>query len=246
MANTDFRNIDALLSQFDVMATPFIEVYEGKQKKFDYIEDDIDGSRDFLKNQLEAIKFFGNTALFRIAFYRQLTDSGKLTPDNLKGSNTFKLMEYEEASDTPYWQQKRLGGSSSELTEIKEMLLAQQSQINALLQEPDEEEEKEKVSGFNGFLGAVMPFLQNPDVQKAIAAKIIGFINKIIPDPSGKTMYMNENPQLAGYTEEEANKINESLITLMSAGMTVNDFEKLAALTKEPKQFRAYLLMLRG
>lgn len=247
MAHTDFRNIEALLSQFDVMATPYIEVYEGKQKKFDFIEDDLDGARNFLSQQLEAIKFFGNTALFRIAFYREATEKGKLLPENLKGSNTFKLMEYEEAANVPYWKQKAIGAANSnpEFEELKQMLLAQQSQINALLEDPDEiEEAAESVGAYGGLLGALTPLLQNPEVQQVIAGKIIGFINKILPDNQNNNV-MENKANLAGLTENDAQRINNALAVLLSAGMSANDFEKLAALANDPTQFQFYLSMLR-
>jgi hypothetical protein len=244
MATADFRNIDAVLLQFDVMNTPYIEVYEGKQKKFEFIENDLDGAKEFIAQQLAAIKYFGNTALFKIAFYHRLTDKDKFAIDNLKGSNTFKLQDYAEAMETPYWQGKQLingKSSNSELAEIKELLTAQQSQINSLLEPSDDEAENQPVGGI---MGALQPILQNPDIQQAIASRIIGLIDTLIPNKMNTQQ--QQQVTLGALTQDQADSINVSIERLINAGMTESDFAKLATMAEDKTKASFLLGMLRN
>lgn len=245
---TDFREIEYILKQYDVMGTPFYTVYQGKDYKFDHIEDDLESGRAYLDQQLQAIKYFGNTAQFKITFYRELTDKGKFNQENIKGSNTFKVISEEDADGMPYWEKKR-GIVSPELKELRELVAAQQSQINALLEDADEEEEPGVLGGLMGHLS---PILQNPQVQQAIAAKISGLLDKFIPDISGKTMYMQPTTTLgsASQAKQDPDQDDQTILTmaiqkLFAAGVTVDDMKKLADMTENPKQFSFLLTMLR-
>lgn len=247
---SDLRTLDAVMKMFDQQNTPFYEVYQGKDLKFDSIDhaEDMEDAREFLEQQLKAIEHFGSAAQFKINFYRNATEKGKL--ENLKASNTFKLNEQGVVPVGSYWDQRNnsLGavGPKSELQEIKEMLVAQQSQINALLEDPDEDEEEEQPGAVGGVMGMLAGMLNNPAVQEAIAAKIIGFVNTIIPDPSGKTMTMQPRTQLAGISQEDIVALNAAVMTMIENGVQVTDFQKLATLTADRQKFDMLLGMLRS
>lgn len=243
MAQVDFRDKEALLSQFDVMATPFFEVIAEKKRKFIHIEDDMEGAKEFLRNQLDAIGHFGSTSIFTIIYYSEVSDKGKLMQDAIIGSNTFKLNEGELSS----W--KGYGSRNQDLEEIKEILKAQQSQITALMQEPDEndedEPEPEKLSGLGSIAGMLSGLLSQPEVQQVIAQKIVGFINGIFPEKNALNMNTQQGV-IGNVQQDDSSLITQSLERLFAAGMTAQDFKKLADLTNNPQQFQMYLSMLRG
>lgn len=244
---TDLWLKDSVLKMFDQQKTPYYEVLQGKDLKFDSIDhsDDIEDAKAYLTTQLDAIEHFGSPAQFRINFYRVLTDKNKF--DQLKASNTFKLNENGAAQPGSYWGNRNAVGAvngSSDLEEIKEMLLAQQSQINALLEEPDETETQEP-GAVGGVMGMLAGILNNPQVQEAIAAKAIGFLNTIIPDPSGKTMTMQPRAQLGNITQDDITALNIAVTKLVEHGLTVQDFQKLASIADDKPKFDMLVGMLR-
>jgi hypothetical protein len=245
---TDLWRRDAVLKMFDQQATPYYEVFQGKEKKFDSIDhaEDIEDAKNYLDTQLQAIEHFGSPAMFRISFYRRLSEKEKFTPDNLKGSNTFKLSENGECNPGTYWGDRNAVGSvgNPQLERIEEMLLAQQSQINALLEDPDDTTTQEPAA-VSGVMGMLAGILNNPAVQEAIAAKAIGFLNSIIPDPSGKTMTMQANPRLGNISQDDIMQLNIAVTKLVEHGITLQDFQKLAALTADKPKFDMLVSMLR-
>lgn len=248
---TDLYKKDAVLKMFDQQATPFYQVMQGKDLKFDSIDhsDDIEDAKQYLQTQLEAIEYFGSPAQFRINFYRKLSDKGNFVAENLKASNTFKLSENGEAPANTYWGNKnQLAGSSNntDLLEIKEMLQAQQSQINALMEDPDEIGTDNEQGSVGGVMGMLAGILNNPAVQEAIAAKAIGFLNSIIPDPTGKTMSMQPKAQLGNVTQDDITSLNVAITKLIEHGVTVIDFQKLADMTSDKSKFDMMLSMLRS
>ena len=243
---TDLWLKDAVLKMFDQQKTPYYEVLQGKDLKFDSIDhcDDIEDAKAYLTTQLEAIEHFGSPAQFRINFYRVLTDKNKF--DQLKASNTFKLNENGQAQPGTYWANRNAFGmvnSNNDLDEIKEMLIAQQSQINALLEEPDETTQQPGAVG--GVMGMLAGILNNPAVQEAIAAKAIGFLNTIIPDPSGRTMTMQTNPRLGNITQDDIMQLNIAVTKLVEHGLTLQDFQKLASIADDKPKFDMLVGMLR-
>jgi hypothetical protein len=233
---TDLWQKDAVLKMFDQQKTPYYEVLQGKDLKFDSIDhcDDIEDAKAYLTTQLDAIEHFGSPAQFRINFYRGVTDKNKL--DQLKASNTFKLNENGAALPGTYWGNRNGlsgAGGNNDLQDIKEMLQAQQSQINALLEEADEPAEPAQQPGaVGGVMGMLAGILNNPQVQDAIAAKAIGFLNTIIPDPSGKTMNMQPRAQLGSITQDDITALNIAVTKILENGATVQDFQRLAAMDK--------------
>jgi len=249
-SQTDLREIDAILKQYDVMDTPYYTVYQGKDYKFDWMEDDLEGGRKYLEQQLEAIKYFGNTLQFKICFYRKLTDKGTFNIENIKGSNTFKVITEDDPERGTYWAKKNQL-DNPDIRQLRELIEAQQSQINALLHKSDEEEEEEEKGVLGGLLNGLTPILQNPQVQQVIAGKIIGFIEKILPD-HGKNLYMQPVSAISGVsqqteqTEEQQQIIlTEALQKLFNNGVTVNDIVKLSNMADNPAQFSFLLSMLR-
>jgi hypothetical protein len=234
---TDLFGKDAVLKMFDQQATPFYLVVQGKEKetKFDSLDhcDDIEDAKDYLNTQLEAIEYFGSPAQFRINFYRCLNEKGKLSLDNLKASNTFKLNENGNDQPGTYWGDKRGVGSvggNSELAELKAIVLQQQSQINALLKDPDDDTEEPQAVG--GVMGMLAGLLNNPQIQEALAAKVIGFVNQIIPDPTGRTMNMQPRAQLGNITQDDITALNIAVTKMLENGATIQDFQRLANMDK--------------
>ena len=161
---TDFRNSEAVLNQYDVMDTPYYTVFQGKDYKFDWMEEDLEGGRNHLKQQLEAIKFFGNTAQFKICFYRKLTEKGTFNIENIKGSNTFKVIAEEQADQSPYWAAKN-NYVHPEIKALIEKIDAQQSRKQRLvtgIDEVEQEGERQQPIQANGIGQVPNVFLFGP------------------------------------------------------------------------------------
>lgn len=227
----DLRGADQVLQQFDLFDTPFFAVYQGKDLKFYHDVDNVDEARELLNSNLAVLEANASTAPFKIVYYTQLNNAGKLTMDNCKGSATFRICSPGVGANHPMAGQLEVVGSyhnrkQSELIELLERKLDEQNEkINILLEAKDAEEAEDpgQVNGFQSVIGSLMA---NPAIQEAIIGRLINLVDKILPPPQQQ----HNAGALAGITDES--DVQGALRILFDAGMTISDLQKLAAMTK--------------
>lgn len=261
MANAiDLKGVEEVLQQFEHRATPFYEVLDGKQLKFKFLEDDLEAAKACLELHLNQLANNGSTAPYRIVFYKRVNaNEDGFIKDSEMGSNTFRLnqpgmgmQQYYaiQRGDIDPGQVAGMGGGIN--AKILETLNGINSRLTALetpLEEDlEESEEEQPQDSGKQILGALAGIIQHPDVQGILAQKLVGLLNLI---PSG---YMVSQPQqteaetkqIQQMNEQEIQAVNQALGTLVSAGMTVADFQKLAQIAStDPGKFTMLLSMLK-
>lgn len=241
----DLRGKDQVLQQFDLFDTPFFAVYQGKDLKFYHDVDNIDEAKELLSQNLDVLEFNASTAPFKIVYYTQLNNAGKLTQDNTKGSATFRVCSPGVAPNNPNYGELSMVGSyqrkrENEMIELLQQKIDEQNEKIALLIEAQEaeKEEPETVSGVQGVIGALMA---NPVLQEAIIGRLLNLVDKILPAPGGQS----NTAAIAGVTDES--DVQSAIRTLFDAGMTIADLQKLADLSKSnPALFKMLLGQLRN
>lgn len=239
----DIRGKEDVLAQFDTFGTPYFAVYQGKDLKFYHLEDDVDSGRELLEANLLVLERNQTTAPFKIVFYESLNTAGKLSADNIKGSNTFRVWSPGVSFNNPdYGNPERMGaynrGGNTEIVS------SQQAEINELKEKVNEltellqaDDEPAQVGGVQGMLGAL---LENPQVQNVIVGKLLSFVETLFPDKQQTAPAM-----VAGITDES--DVQGAIRTLFAAGMNISDLQKLANLsTTNPAMFNILLQQLRS
>lgn len=231
MANgIDLRGKDEVLAQFEVFDTPYFSVYQGKDLKFYHDQDNLDDARELLSSNLEILERNQSTAPFKIVYYTQLNNSGKLTADNCKGSGTFRVMSPGVSYNNPNFGNPEIISGYPARGAHLELLKKQQEEIQELKEKLDliiesqteDNEPQDAMGGFNGVIGAL---LNNPAIQNVIVGKLISLVDKILPE-------QKEVPaaRVAGITDES--EVQGALRDLFAAGMTIADLQKLADMSK--------------
>lgn len=247
----DFRDLDSLLAQFKRQNTPFFLLYEGKELKLTskIYENDTEGNAvaeavEQLEDNLEAIKSFGSTATYRIEYYRDIDKDGRYRKEDKIGSNTFKLNEREDGG---HWEGRSY--INPELERLRAANKVLQDELNGYGAKSDLEGEDEDEDEDKGIMGSLMagfmPILKQPEVQQAIAGRLIQFLDTILPKKT-IAMQQGQNAQVNGISQADWDTLCACLDQLMKAGMTVSDFERLVALTRQPATFNMYLNALRS
>lgn len=261
MANAiDLKGVDEVLQQFEHRATPFFEVREGKDLKFKFLDDDLEAAKSCLQIHLEQLANNGTTAPYKIVFYKSVNSAGDgFIKDSEMGSNTFRLNQPGMGMQQYYAIQRgdidpaqvagMGGGVNAKILEtlngINSRLIALEKPLEEELEEIEEDQPEDTGKQI---LGALAGIIQHPDVQSILAQKLVGLLNLI---PSGS---VNSQPaptqvqhkQISQMNEQDIQAINQALGTLVNAGMTVQDFEKLANIAAtDPSKFTMLLGMLK-
>lgn len=243
MANgIDLRGSEQVLQSFDLNATPFFAIYQGKDLKFQHLENDIDSAKELLVNNLNVLEQGGSSAPLKIVYYYDLNSNGKLSNENIKGSNTFRICNggpsnYNSFNDgqvipIPYRESRANREQEARILALEQRLL-----------EAEAEEEEETPQAVGGMQGVLAGLLNNPQIQDALVGRLIGFLDKILPaqTPAGNI------PAMVSGASDDDQQIRQSLQTLFSKGMTVADIQKLANIAEtQTPYFNTLLSMLRG
>lgn len=251
----DLKGVDEVMSQFDYRETPFFYVYQGKDLKFFHADDDIEAGRQLLLLHLKQLENNMTTAPFKIVWYGKLKEEGQIDKASELGSNTFRVVQ-PGMSMQKYWalqngeispELAHLSGNnkSKDNSEILELLRSMDSRLTAIEQpiEADDDDDDEPDNG-QKILGALAGVVSHPEVQQLLAQKIIGWLNLI---PSGNNSQMNGQQLQQTSNNKSMKDLNEVLQILGNAGMTLEDFNKLANIaTTNPNQFNMLLGMLRN
>ena len=240
MSGIDIRTKNGVLQQLETFATPFYSVYSGKDLKFYHIEDNMDSARDLLSSNLDMLEANGTAATFVIRFYDELNNAGKLVPENLKGSNTFRL--------TPNLNEYRsLAGAgvvidSEQVRQLKEQNEILRAQLEAYQQSDDDDDDDDDAPEAPQGVGAIVGALfNNPQIQQVIISGAIKFIDKIMQPQ--QMQQAQPAAQMAGVSADDVQtSINELL-----KYCTADDLAKLAALPSvNPALFNILLTQLRS
>lgn len=238
----DLRGSDQVLAAFNLNATPFFAVYQGKDLKFQHLEENLDSAIELLETNLNVLEANGSVAPFKIIYYYELNGSGKLVKENEKGSNTFRVVnpgagvnmgnygggEYAVNN----WQVKRGNTALEDRLEKLELALAEKE---------SEESESEEPAAVGGVQGVIMGLMNNPQIQEIIIGRLLGLLDKVLPPPAN-----NAPAMIAGATDQDA-QLTKCLQTLFSKGMTLSDIQKLTTIAEtQTPYFNTLLSMLRN
>lgn len=166
-----FRGLDQTMSAYIANDVPTWALKNGPNQllfKYDGV-DESEGSQA-LAACLKMLQKGGSAAVYTLCVYDDWKKGGKIK-NNTPYDNSFNFCLYEDEEDRPYNQRK-----AAYQAEYDERLTRMEAMIKNL-SEPQEEEE-EKVSGFHQMLAG---FLSHPQIQQAIAGKVVGFIESFSP-----------------------------------------------------------------
>lgn len=240
----NLRGADQVLQQFELFNTPYFAIYQGKDLQFYFDEENIDASRELLTQQLDVLTANRSTATFKAVFYTGLNDKGKLTPENIKGSTTFRVCTPGVSYNHPEYGNPELIGSYQErrgntriMDEQAQKIEELEQKIDLLLEEKTDGQ-PETIGGFQGVIGAV---LSNPQVQQVLIGRLLGLLDKILPEQQAAGL----KPTIAGISDET--EVQTAIRTLFEAGMTIDDLIKLSNIPKNnPALFSILLTQLRS
>lgn len=246
----DLRGGEQVMAAFDLHGTPFFAIYQGKDLKFYHDAEDIDGARELLQQHVDMLNHGQSTAPFKIVFYTQLNSAGKLTNDNIKGSNTFRICTPGVSYNNPNFGNPEFIGSYSDKRERISVIEQQNAKISELTEKldllleqkaiEDEETEAEATAGVGSFQNIIGAVLSNPTVQNVLIGKLLAFVDQVLPDKQQAPA-----AQIAGVLDET--EVQGALRTLFAAGMTIADLQKLAQMSEnEPAMFNFLLSQLRN
>jgi hypothetical protein len=240
----DLRGKEQVLQQYDFMESPFYAVYQAKDLKFQHLDDDTENGRALLSQNLEVLEINGSTAPFKIVYYYGVNSSGKLSADQIKGSNTFRIVSPGVATNSPYYGEmglqnttfpSRINGNSNELVEeLKEQNKLLRQQLEAM---EVEETEPEAPTGINAMVSGLM---NNPEIQGVVIGKLLTILDRFFPEKT-----IQPNASLAGVSDDKI--ILENVNKLFAAGMELQDLEKLVSIAQSnPTFFRTLLNSLKS
>lgn len=243
----NLRGGDQVLQQFELFDTPFFAIYQGKDLQFYFDEENIDAARELLTQQLDVLTNNRSTATFKAVFYTGLNDKGKLTPENIKGSTTFRVCTPGVSYNHPEFGNPELIGAYGNsrggvrlMDEQAQKIEALEQKIDQLLEEKAEEENNtpQGVGGFQGMIGAV---LSNPQVQQVLIGRLLGLLDKILPEQNAA----GPKPTIAGISDES--EVQAAIRKLFEAGMNIDDLIKLSNIPQNnPALFSILLTQLRS
>lgn len=229
--NIDRRGIDSIMQGFELFSkgAKNFSVWQGKNLKF---QSEIEDSELF-HNNIEALRQAGSDSLFMIRFHKAADKDGFVTDKtpyissfNFKVTDETKQMGTIGNSDFPIANASPILGK---LEQILQNQSAIESRLNALEEEPDEEEEEAKPKGF---LGLIENFAATEPGQQMISNMIGAMINKFMPLQNQPIM--KQTTGIAGIPEEdEEEKIWNAIERLKTQDENlVTDLEKLATLAE--------------
>jgi hypothetical protein len=259
----DLKGVEQVMAQYDHRETPFFQVYSGKDLKFQQLNDDLEAARAILETHLNQIQQNGSTAPFKIVFFKSVDpEKERVIKDSEMGSNTFRLNQPGMGMQQYYAIQNgdvspgemagyRNNGSNQKIIEL---LTAMDSRLTAIEQpleaDPSDGEDEDEPDNTKKILGALSGVISHPRVQELLAEKLIGLLNMIPGASTGGTVqqatHIQQPTKPIQMDQTDIERVNAALGTLLSAGMTVNDFEKMASIAQtNPQMLSMFLNMLK-
>jgi hypothetical protein len=246
-SQVQFRGVDQVVRAYRANAMAACSIWADTQMMFAYENDDLDGGEEFLCKAFEMLKEGESEGLFTLKVYEGM-DAGKIK-SNTPYSRSFKFSLYSrDESGSPY-QDRQKGVLTVLEARFSEMQATFMDDLIEQMQAKREKDEQpEKIGGLMGLLNG---FLDNPQVQTAIAGKVLGFLN-INP------FAMNQNNQpakVAGtsdaqvtsvLTPDQTAKVQQALTILCQFDANLGDnLLKIAAIARDsPLKYRGYTALL--
>ena len=229
-SSVDRRGIDSVIEGYNTFSeySPIYSVWQGRNLKFQFNDEDIQRGQDLLLSNLEAIRQTGSDAVFTIRFHTTKDKDGFISDKTpYVGSFNFKVSE-------PTNQLGNLAGaeytSNSPILSKLDKILDQQNELQsriAALEEQDEDEDEEKPNDIMGMLSGIM---QTPVGQQIITGLLGAITKNIAPQqPAAKQV------GLAGIPSEEE-KIQDAIERLKTIDPEIaDDLQKLAHIAETQK-----------
>jgi len=217
-------SIDSILDEYKENNCAAFAIYEGKERRSIYEGNDIEEGEEKISKFLNRI----NVGSFKVKLYKSVPKGGidEKTPVLL--SLPFEKKYTQEEKNT-YWEGRGLGGDM--LAEIRS-LKTELSQLKEQINTPSDEELEDEAQPQNFLAGLV----SHPDVQNLITGLLtnvgINLLSKKVP-----TTY-NQPMTMAGIDLE----LNEIIESLVSKGITIDDFKKLNDMPTEKLSFLLNML----
>jgi hypothetical protein len=228
---------DWYASMSDKVGAPYYSVWMGKDLCFVYDGDDEAEGKEMLIENLAFPTSMKNSTIFRIKLYKQLSPGGVIT------------------DKTPYSASIKFRCVGAEDDALAYSKLSHESAYQKIGALQAEIEEMKKPRGIMGYLE---PFLENPEVQTAVAGTVMGVIQGIL----GKfapllgavpQQQMQGQPQaaMAGIQDPqpgELDQLDEDLRVMEQADPNILDhLHRLRELSeKNPQMFKLLTQQLEG
>jgi hypothetical protein len=117
--------------------------------------------------------------------------------------------------------------------------------------DPSDEQDEDEPDHKKKILGALSGVISHPRVQELLAEKLIGLLNMIPGTSTGGSVqqatHIQQSTKPIQMDQTDIERVNAALGVLIQAGMTVNDFEKMASITQtNPQMLSMFLNMLKA
>lgn len=181
-----FRGVNQTMAAYIANDVPTWSLKNGpNQLLFKYDGTDMTEGEADLRATLAMLYKGGSAATYTLCVYEDWKKGQKIK-NNTPYDNSFNFCIFEEEEDRPYNQRK-----AAYLDAVDERMNRMEAMLKNLTEAEDVEEEEGQVSGFQK---AIAGLLTHPQVVQALAGKVVGLIENIVP--------MNTIGKVAGVTTE--------------------------------------------
>jgi hypothetical protein len=246
-----FKGIPAALQAYTNMDIPAWSLWCGSQLNFSYNGTSMADGAGQLQQYLEMIDQ-DSKATFSLKLHNELKKGEKITGKTpYHASFSFKLQDQAYPSDRALMYGR---AQQDEITQLKNQMAI----LTERLAERDQEEEPADQGGIGGVLNGILAM---PEIQQAIAARIIGLVDKFLPpatDPQPPPhlpepdAYPMRPAKISGVPREvmaadQVEQINRALQILARYDDHLGDhLEKLADIAqRSPTKFKMLLNLLK-
>jgi regulator of replication initiation timing len=176
MASCDRVGVQDVMQGYDAYSDfPFFALFQGKEVKFVYTDDDADKGRRLLQDNLDVLARNGSTALFTLRFYTDTDRKGAITISTpYSGSFSFKVTQpvtfelNKPGAIMPANNDQFLAFLISERDQLKlqvQELQEENEELKDLLAETDDKDTEPKkdlgIIGMIGEAGNQFPWMQD-------------------------------------------------------------------------------------
>lgn len=252
----DLKGVDQVVNAFASMNTPFFAIYSGKELRRFNVDDDIEKATNMLEEYLRILAENGTVAPYKIEYFAD-AKNGKLSKEDLIGSNSFRLNPpggtlagyYDRENG---YGMQRQSPMMDKLDRLGETIEGRMNEFDSRLKAMEEEGPETEPKAPEGIAGMVGAIMQDEQVKSVFMGAVAGFLQKFLDGVNAKGMNAGNTaaaPALNGAAMPngtEMERLQYAIQCMVNAGMTVEDFEKLASIAvNDVQKFNFYIQMLR-